>query len=205
MPVFYGPDHGFEDFVRSLDDPIEGLRRAVNSARSQGAPGVSEEALANAYQKGVGTAQATAPPPAATGGTAAPSGVPSGRLVPIDDRGRMLDANAAAAFNAAKAELARMGVPISVASAYRTPAQQYKIYQSGQRPAAPAGLASGGVPAGAVSDGTYWSKSMHSKGLAVDLNTPSNGAAVRAVFAKYGFHQFNPRTDPWHFSYGVVG
>ena len=47
-------------------------------------------------------------------------------------------------------------------------------------------------------------KSQHERGNAIDVVMPISVATTQALLGA-GWHQFNAKKEPWHFSYGVTG
>jgi hypothetical protein len=83
-----------------------------------------------------------------------------------------------------------LGVPVSVVSAYRSAAEQARLYDAWVKKQQ-------GVP------GYEWAnlaappgRSNHERGLAIDI-TPNSTAAMRNVFARYGL-TFPVKGEPWH-------
>lgn len=115
--------------------------------------------------------------------TAAPaaSGAKPADWVTVSGQYR-LSSPAAQSFLAAQTAA---GVPIRLNSAGRSHDEQVQLYA--QKP----GLA--------AKPGT----SLHEQGLAIDVANVT--PAVRAALLANGWHQFDPKKEPWHFSYGRTG
>ncbi len=106
-------------------------------------------------------------------------------------RGVVLNPAAMASFQ----EAARiLGAPIRVTDSYRSHEQQAALYAQKPGLAAPPG------------------SSYHERGLAIDVDGDAYGGyasprfrRVAEVLESLGWHRFDPRGEPWHFSYLVVG
>ena len=87
----------------------------------------------------------------------------------------------ALAVTAIRAEL---GISVSIVSAFRSRAEQQRLYDGWLKRLPGFNLA---APPG---------NSNHERGLAIDI-TPNSTGAMRDVFARYGLH-FPVRGEPWH-------
>lgn len=106
-------------------------------------------------------------------------------------RGVILNPAAMASFQEASRVL---GAPIRVTDSYRSHEQQAAAYARKPGIAAPPG------------------SSYHERGLAIDVDGDAYGGYASAAFRRlvevlesHGWHRFDPRGEPWHFSYRVVG
>jgi hypothetical protein len=82
-----------------------------------------------------------------------------------------------------------VGRQIQTVSCWRSNAQQWSLYRSKPHLAA------------------YPGTSLHEKGLAIDVNTNflRRFPRVRTLLHQFGWAQFAPSWEPWHFSYRTVG
>ncbi len=106
-------------------------------------------------------------------------------------RGVVLNPAAMASFQEASRIL---GAPIRVTDSYRSHEQQAAAYDRKPGIAAPPG------------------SSYHERGLAIDVDGDAYGGYDSAAFRRVaqvleslGWHRFDPRGEPWHFSYLVTG
>jgi LAS superfamily LD-carboxypeptidase LdcB len=113
--------------------------------------------------------------------------------------GHRLRADAAASFRRVERAAGRS---VRLVGSYRTRDEQCATRAAnGCKDCTTSGAAAGcevpTAPAG---------KSMHEKGIAVDVHSADRGApAVVAAFTAEGWHRWNAAVEPWHWSYQVVG
>lgn len=109
-------------------------------------------------------------------------GTSDGSRVALDDSGRWLNTEAAAAFKAAQAEALSQGFSIAINSAGRTYKDQEDLYNrlKGTQAVAPPG------------------SSLHESGNALDVE---NYEQAMDVLQRNGFVWANYWNDPWHFNY----
>ena len=112
-------------------------------------------------------------------GPAAPLNPTGGNWVPLYGQWKA-DPGLAAAYQQA---MQYAGTQIKLNSAGRTNAEQQHLYRTKPGLAAKPG------------------HSLHEKGLAIDVDNWRD-PKVKAALERAGFRQFDPKKEPWHFSYG---
>ena len=138
-------------------------------------------------------------------GAAEPS---ANELAPIDAAGHVMRADAAAAFTAMREAAQTVGIDITVASAFRSYAQQARLYAGFiSRPCEILGVRTG-LPGCFNLASPPGGQSGHEKGTSVDINVGSESSAVfvwlTANAPRFDFRNtgltFKQR-EPWHWDW----